>query len=472
VTVEDDLRVRFAHSVESVVPDPDPYQRLLRRRRGSQLRRAGVGAAGLVAVLIAGVLAVPAVMPGTDHTAGPSPRASATGAQQSNDGEPIDSTWTAQLLDSPTRGGLSAGYLHELVETAQRGRVGMGIAPDLTDVAVLFVGDIGSARIGLVAFSSAERETMTWYVAPRGASAADLLARPMSGQFGGRGLAAFDYQGTLTWSGQPGSVAVDALIGLVPDGCRIATAKDAAHQQWLPEPTGSYLLSTTARSTEWWKVTCGNTVHYQGPARAAAPFASDRSMSKAALDSALSGARGTVDRQAAQLALFGLTGVTATTTGPVRVLWGGKLAGPGGSESPAVVAAAPASGGGWLVSTWWQPGGTSDGVTDDAPPPADVTGTDADLTSPNAVFAARIGGASGGVVVIAPRRATAVTASVNGRQVADAPLRDGVGLLSLGAGEPVTVRATDTHGQVVGEYVLGHHPDDPDPDPRPVINNW
>lgn len=472
MTVEDDLRVRFAHSVETLVPDPDPYQRLLRRRRVSQLRRVAAGGAGLVAALIAGVFAVPAVMPATDHTAGPRPHASATGVQQRNDGEPIDSTWTTQLLDSPTRGGLSAGYLHDLVEAAQRDPAGMGIAPDLTHVAVPFVGDVGSARIGLVAFYSADRETMTWYVAPRGASAADLLSRPMQGQYGGRGLAAFDYQGTLTWSGHPGSVAVDALIGLAPAGCRIAAASDAAHQHWVAEPTGSYLVGTTARSTEWWKVTCGDTVHYQGPARAAGAFGYAMPLSEATLDAALSGARGTVDRDAAQAALSGLRNITATTAGPGRVLWGGKLADPTGSTSPAVVAAAPASGGGWLVSTWWQPGGPSDGVTDDAPPPAAVTGTDADLTDPDAVFAARIGGTPGGVVVIAPRRATAVTASVNGRQVADSPLRDGVGQLSIGAGEPVTVRATDAHGQVVGTYVLGHHPDDPDPEPRPVINSW
>ncbi|GIH14424.1 hypothetical protein Raf01_25960 [Rugosimonospora africana] len=462
--------MRFARTAESVVPDPDPYQRLLQRRRRSQLRLAAAGG-GLVAVLVAGALALPSVLPATDRTAGPRPGASPTGAPDVNDGEPINSTWVSQLLDSPTRGKLSADYVHSLVETAQQNRSEMGIAPDLDHAAVLFVDDIGSARVGLIAFHSTERVTTNWYVAAKGASAEDLLSRPVQGAFGWRGLIAFGYQDTLTWSGHPGSVALDALIGLVPQNCRIATAKDAAHHQWVPEPTGSYVAATTARSTEWWKVTCGDTVHYEGPARDAGSF-SYGTLSQAEIDAALTGARGPVDKEAAQFALSGLNNAAATTTGPARVLWGGKLPGPTGSSSPAVVAIVPASGGGWLVSSWWQPGGQPDGVTDDAPPPADVTSTDVNLTDPTVVYAVRPSSASAVVAVIAPHDAATATASVGGRQVAQTTLHDGIGQFSAVSGESVTVRAMDSHGQVVGTYVLGHHADDPDPNPDPVINSW
>jgi hypothetical protein len=461
--MEDDLRARFARTVEGLVPDPEPYQRLAHRRRRSGRRRTVAGGS-LAAALVAGALAVPGVSPLA--AGGPDPAPSPVSSADSNSGGPIGSDSLRQLLASPTRGGLGTDYVRGVADTARQRQTALNIAPELSNVAVLFVDDVGTARVALVAFYSTTRVATNWYVADRGATADQLLSQPVAGQGGsGSGVIALDVDTVLSWAGRPGTVSLDALVAVAPANCRIAVAADPAHRQWVAASTGSYLVGAPARGSDWWRVSCGGTVRFEGPARAAAATSFNEPATPAALDAALIGARGTVDRAAANSALLQAGNTELATTGPAHVLWGGDLPGLTVAGWPAAVAAAPVAGG-WVVAGCWQ----HDGV--DGAPGISLGTTDVNLGDPRTLFALRPSGDSALVLVLGPREAASVVALVAGQQVARAALTDGTGLLDIAGNGPVTLHALDGHGHVVATYLLGDHADDPDLNPAPAIERW
>jgi hypothetical protein len=467
MTLEDDLRSRFARTVEELVPDPEPYRRLAHRRRRSTRRRTLAGGS-LAAALVAGALAVPGVSPLAAGGGGPGPAPSSAAAQAPNDGAPIESDWMRQLLAEPTRGTLGADYVRGLADTARQRRAALDIAQDLNSVAVLFVDDVGAARVALVAFHSSTRVTVGWHVAGRGATADQLMYPSIEQQGGGQAILALASKGTLSWSGRP-DVSLDALIAVLPTDCQIATSSDPAHQHWVPEPTGSYLVHAYARASDWWRVSCAGTVRYEGPARAVAGGGDSDLPGQAEVDAAVSGARGVVDRSAASGALVQLANMQPQPTGPARVLWGGDLPGVSRAGSPAAVAAVPVAGG-WVVAAWWPQDPAMGDVC--CPPAAGLVTTDADLGAPGSLFGLRPAPNTPLVLVLAPRGAASAVALAGDRPVATATLTNGVGMLNVAGNEPLTLRALDAHGQLLATYLLGPHDDDPELYPGPTIDNW
>ncbi|NUR71021.1 MAG: hypothetical protein HOU81_09380 [Hamadaea sp.] len=136
----DELQRTLRERAEVVVARPQPYERLLRRRRVR--RRTTAMTAAAVAILIAVPLGFKAiVLPTYDPEPGPPPAA------------------VAPLLNSPTRGSLAGDekFLAGLRERAAavanvgRGPNGPHMPSDPDLIKVLFAGDVGTRRIAIVA---------------------------------------------------------------------------------------------------------------------------------------------------------------------------------------------------------------------------------------------------------------------------------------------------------------------------------
>jgi hypothetical protein len=149
----EELRTTLSRRAAALTPEPDPYGRLLVRRRHRRQRHAVVAAVVVTALLVSGVWlsghrAVRHIDPGV-----PAPRLSA-------------------LLDSPTRGSL-AGDAKFLDEMRQR-TAGDARGIDPAVVRVLFAGDVvGSQRLVVTTWAGSD-PTALLYLGRRGSSARSL----------------------------------------------------------------------------------------------------------------------------------------------------------------------------------------------------------------------------------------------------------------------------------------------------------
>ncbi|GAA5196097.1 hypothetical protein GCM10023322_64260 [Rugosimonospora acidiphila] len=457
--LDENLHSAFADAVRDTPPQTsDPYDRLIRRARRGRRVRLALGGSGLVAAALATLAIVPVA-----HPAGTGSIAYAGG--------PVMSDWARRLIASPTRGDLSddAGYLAEFTGIAARHRADWQVAPNLTAVKVLYAGDDSGTRVVLLVFSNTDRAVFVWFSAPKGAPASLLAKRPTLSN----DLEPF---ATVSYSARPyaDKDTTRFTIGLAPAGCRIDSSSDAAHQAWVPVPTGSFAALDTATSAQWWRVTCDGVVHYLGPAEGSGVYLLP-TVTDSQLAEALTGARGTVDRDVARFAVSGLEPGTGPvlTTGTPRVLWGGSV--PGEQSDPAVVAAAPlANGRGWYVyfETYnpKAPGGA-------AARTSFKVGTRVALDDPRSLFGLRTADARSNptdqILVLAPRDAvSAIAVTAGGDRVADVRLTDGIGWLTSTPRTPVTLQALGAKGTVIASYPLDSPSDASVADVAPTIDNW
>ena len=302
----DELKAGFARLAEPVVPQEDPYGRLLRRaRRSRRVRVTGWGtvlAAGFAAALLA-----PLAAPGAGT---PTPVPSASTSEYVGGGG--ITPWVQRLLDTPARGNLASDHAFTSAVVARVNPRSLDFAPDLDRRTVLFAGDVGTYRAVLVALHSQTRQMGVWLVSGAGSSAQDLtdirgVDTPARLKVLPEELAPF----TATTVAD-GNTHRYLSIGLAPAGCQVAT-KDIEHpQSWQDSTTGDYLVRTdqlVATTEAYVRVTCDGVVRHQGPLNdGAQQDIVPPTPTPAQIDAIVASARGGVpDRTDVQKAMLALT---------------------------------------------------------------------------------------------------------------------------------------------------------------------
>jgi hypothetical protein len=450
MTIDERVRDGLSALAGEVRPAPDPMGRLRARRRRSQYRR-GISAALAVAVALGGWLIGlrpdgGVVDPGTSPTA----------RQQ----------WVWRLVDSPIRGALAAdaGFVQALTaEVTGEYRAGhLDIPATARPARLLFADDVDGVRVALAVFADQGDEKANvvgaWMAAPSGASATTLAAalrregRPAGTDFAVTEAIEPFQPVNLRISGA-GDTGVTVSLGLAPAGCQVASAPLPSVTQWRPEPTGSYVVRSSATHRgEWWRVTCDGTARYLAPAPMSLGYgkAGSSAVDQADLDNALRGARGTVDRELARNAIWAFAGKWGyDLAAPPGAVWGGVLSGTGRYDGQVVVLAAPKVGGGWIgdVALFQDlPGGGSASTgrsfsADGDPSQADVlvlriSDHPDDPASP--------------VLVVTPRSAVGVRAIHSGLPPVGADVRDEAAVLRLSTARDAMVQAVDANGQMIG----------------------
>lgn len=460
----ENVRAGFARLAETVVPEADPYGRLV--RRGRRRRRARfAGLSGIVATVVAGALV------GAPHFAG----VGSPGPSQTGHGYPIESEWVRQLLASPTRGNLAADKRFvadvEAVFGRERGRA---LAPDgLSKATVLFAHEVGNTRTVAVAFHSDDRAGLVVKADRAGASATELL--DAGGMFDAPVTPFLTFLDTR--SDQPGMSVTHFTVGLAPNGCEVSTSDSAmigpdgaVRRQWRAEPTGSYVVREgdyRMAARELWRVTCAGQVRHQAPAQRVDEVGDRAPTATVASD----GARGTVDGVTAAAAgevWRDLTGATGIATAGPSVLWGGSI--PDKRAGVPAVLVGPSTGRGPVVLQMGARGEAmvALGGRGAAGLPAEVetlAASRADwslaATSVGAgvLVAVRVPEREGGhavlgerLLVLGPPTAVRVVAvGAGGAAVAEAQLDGGAGLLSVPWPANVTLRVFDGRGDLVAD---------------------
>ncbi|MDG4825715.1 hypothetical protein O7635_28040 [Asanoa sp. WMMD1127] len=441
MTVDERVRAALQEVATDVRSAPDPYGRLRIRRTRVRRRRIAVAGAAL-AVVAAVTVAVPQ-LPEGDPTIG------RTEQPQDIHG------WAERLRLSPARGAVGASDprfvadLTRLVGERQRAGAYQGVTDAVSEVNVLYVDDVGAARVAFVAFHLAVPDPVTawenanaWLVARPGASAAEL-ADPAATAGIGDGLEPFEVRFQPS---SPGAEASAVAVGLAPAGCVVESAPLPAVDTWTAEPTGSYVVRDAATErAEWWRVVCDGVVKEERPAptvRGTEP------VTDAELEAAVVGARGQVDREQARETLDAMRTNANQTTGPARVLWGGVLDG-----AKAAVVTTPGAGGGWHLRV---------GVGDE------VTGTwvAQDPADPDIVLPVQFGGGAD-VLVLVPDGVRTVRAVRDGTVIDSADVRGRAATLLAPDAPRLTFEALDTAGAVVGTGKVSV-----DPPPHPDVVPW
>ncbi|MFR9774910.1 hypothetical protein ACL02O_02490 [Micromonospora sp. MS34] len=449
----DELRNGLARVAASVVPDDDPYGRLLRHaRRRRRVRWAGAGA--LFAGLLATVLVVPVAGVGGLRTW--------LGDPEGASGYPVTSDWVWRLLDSPTRGSLGADrpLVDQLARTFDQDRDRVGMSRALPTAKVLFADDTAGVRTVVVAYHSDTAAALVSRTGPIGATSQQLIR---AGGVSNLPVSPFSVLGDSvdgrTW-----------LLGLAPAGCTVTAAPSATvdadgavRRSWQSVPTPGYLLLTEQRIRGWWRVECDGAIREQGPvgyrtgefSNEAVPVQGDelRAAEQAAVASYRALAEG--------------AGLPATP-GPVR-RWSGRIPG----EGIAAAIAGPAAGvGPYILQLGAAPKAllATAGPDDARPDDTETLGASrADWalvattvsTSPG-LIAVRVPARVGGHAVltdqllVAPWPADAVEVeaeSAAGARSA-APVDSGFAILSVPMGAEVTLRALDANGKVLASQRL------------------
>jgi hypothetical protein len=438
-TIADDLR-----------PEPDPYGRVLARRRRSARRRTGAAVAAVLVV----ALGVSAFMFTWTHTDTPP-------AQNESDAQfAAMNAWAAKVATGPTHGtvGADAGFVAEIADGMMRNwRDGRYDVERLSvdRVTVPFVDDVGPYRIALAVLVLTKPDERKWPFAhawlygARGADAATLVA---GAERVGHGLEPYAYTQYSTADG-PG-----AYVAVVPPQCRFATTTTPAAPAWTPEPTGSYIVRTQSTTeSEWWQVDCGGDVRAEMPS----PARRSDTPTEAQVDQAVAGARVQIDRSTAQQCVQAAAQpmLYMPVTGIPTLVWAGDFTGPQDGAQSAVPGALPPTDraavtvtrldkGGWVVYllAGWASG---------SPPgwsPIQVTGVDGDPTRPDFVFVLRVRDDQPDHLVVPPVGAVSVRALYRGAAVGEAPVTAGAVRLSV----PVpfdTVEAIGPGGDVLGRGV-------------------
>jgi len=433
-TIADDLR-----------PQPDPYGRLLARRRRADRRRvAGLAAAFLVVALGVAATARTWTMPDP-----PPPGQSEMERQFAN-----TNAWAAELADGPTHGavGADAAFVADLSAGMMRNwRDGWYDAERLSvdRVTVPFVDDVGPYRIALVVLVLTEPDERKWPFAhawlygTRGADAATLVAGAERVSHGLEPYAHTEY-GTVE-----GPVA---YVAVVPPRCRFGTTTTPADPRWAPEPTGSYIVRTQPTAQpEWWQVDCGADVRVELPApnRQGLP----EMLTEAQLDEILAGVRTQVDRtvarQCVRLASRGYPSVPVA--GLPALVWLGDYtdtrpvtAGEVPRSDRAAVTVTPLDRGGWAVQLLI---GWSIGTLGWSPSQRfTVAG---DPTRPDTTFVLRPHEEEPTYLVVPPAGAASVRALRGGTPVGAAPVVGGAARLEMSTPFDV-VEALGPNGAVLG----------------------
>jgi hypothetical protein len=458
--MDERIREALVEIADEVRPAPDPYGRLRIRRRRVHRRRAVVAGAGLAVAAAVGIT-VP-MLP--DHAG-----RSVSDSQSPNDIH----QWAERLRKSPIRGKIGASdpsFVAEFTRlVADRQRAGeFRVTAPVSEVNVLFLDDIGSARVAFVAFHLATPDPTTkwenasaWFVARPGASAAEL-ASPNATAGVGDGMEPFAVGSPLSAAN---GIEAGAALGLAPAGCVVETAPLPAVEEWKPEPTGSYVIRTRATErAEWWRVVCAGVVKEMRPAD---PFLPRNAIVKGAqLDEALRGARGKVNRDLARQAVDDTLFHSNLMAGPARVLWGGKVAGAkpdvnGPFNGEAVLTAWPQVHDGWTLqlqirhNAHTPDGATHTGVTQWMPN---------DPTDPNTAVPIRLG-ESVSVLVVVPDGTATVRAVRDGTLVDAAEVEGLAALVNAANGSNLVFEAVDRDGNVLATANL---PGDPPSDPNLV----
>jgi hypothetical protein len=450
------IREALVEIADDVRPAPDPYGRLRVRRRRVHRRRAAVAGAGLTLAAAAVVMAP--MLPGR------------VGPSIGGDDSPRDiHQWAELLRDTPVRGKVGTSdpaFVAEFTRlVSDRQRAGeLRVTAPVSEVNVLFLDDIGTARVAFVAFHLTTPDPTTkwenasaWFVARPGASVAEL-AGPNATAGIGDGLDPFTVHSRLSTAN---GVEAGAAVGLAPAGCVVETAPLPAADAWTPEPTGSYVIRTRATArAEWWRVVCAGIVKEMRPAD---PFLPTSPITDAQLDEALRGTRGHVDRDLARQAVDATLLQPNGVAGPARVLWGGRVTGAapdvnGPFDGDGVLTAWPRVHGGWVLHLDIRYKETS---------PGGATGRGATHWMPNDPTDLSIAvplrlGESVSVLVVVPDGATTVRAVRNGTLVDAADVTGLAAVVDAPDDQDLVFEALDRDGEVLATAKL---PGDPPVDP-------
>ncbi|BCJ72957.1 hypothetical protein CS0771_25010 [Catellatospora sp. IY07-71] len=430
------LRTTLDRHAERVTPRPDPYARVLRRSRRRRQQRTS--ALALVALLLV-------VAPVAWFATRPGPALPVLGEPPAT---------LQPLLDSPTRGDLSgdAAFLDALRRRTvdqihgDRGdpQQGLWMPDDPDQVKVLFAGDVGTRRVGVVA-GLTSRPLLAWFSGEAGAAVPELESQ------GYGELAPVVELGIHIDS--PETTMAFLLLGPTGAGYEQATTTYSAagvRQVWEPIDIGSadYLGLPDLRGTHDFRVVVDGRVLLQTMGGYVAPTSADR---QPAVDPQPVADRG---RPFPDLARQLATALAETTglTGPgvtFRVLWSDELDIPGTSTGRAYVAtvqAVLADGGGPYLTYAFDVG---DQTFRDHPTGYGVAGgpEHALIVMRLPSYAAE---PNSRVQIVAPPGAVraVVTTGTGTQQVT---LVNGVGHLDLASGAGADVRAYDATGALLAE---------------------
>lgn len=436
----DDLKEGMARLAQSVVPQPEPYRRLLHRARRQRRRRlavAGAGAVALVAAVVAGPVLVPAQSTPGGVAGSPPPDTA-----QFQPAMPVDNPLTRRLLDSPARGNLAGD--RALVDAVAAGylaaRERLLVDPALDRTRVLFAHDLPAGRSVVVAFVNDTHALIREAVAESGASVPALLARTATPD---GPLPPLDPFVTITrLSPGPDGRLADYQLTVAPSGCLAETSSDGrvgadgtVVRSWQATGTDGFVVRGGTIG-ERWRFTCDGVTRFNGGMVGRATSAVRPEPTPVPVD----GARGDVDPRVAAYAARQLSerlvdnGMAAV---PPRVLWGGPVvAAPGGSQ-PSIVVTACTTGGGCaaLVQV-----GIPDRWTE---------GWSTAVGRPDFVVA-RLPGDTPQVLVVGPEPAVrAELLGAGGRVLARGPLDRGAGVLRARAEEVTAVKVYDGAGRLI-----------------------
>jgi hypothetical protein len=264
----DELRTRFAELAGAVVPDEDPYGRLMQRarRRRTRLVRSFVALAAALATFLAGQTML-GLAPGRPDSR-PDQRRTDPG-----DGFPVDSEWTWRLINAPARGRLAKdpALLTGLARAFDQHRTELGVSAALAQVRIIFAEDLDARRIVTAVFHSDSAAALVSWTGAQGASAEELFASGVS--TAPQRVEPFAVVQSATVDGQARTArwASPWLLGLAPPGCQVRMARlgqtradGTVHREWAPTKTDGYLLLDLRSWPGAWEVVCDGIRRYQG----------------------------------------------------------------------------------------------------------------------------------------------------------------------------------------------------------------
>ncbi|WP_147434567.1 hypothetical protein [Micromonospora musae] len=471
----DELRTGLARIAESVVPDENPYGRLLRHARRRKRRRlAGLGAAvaGVIAAALLGPVTLGAGSGGQD----PSGDWVATGY-------PITSDWEWRLINSPTRGSLAADgdLIEELTRLFDRNRAELRVSESLPQVKVLYADESAGFRQILVVYHSDTAAALVDQKVPAGTPPQQAL-RNHTGFVNGR-VSPFSVIDAAYLQGPE----AQAFLGLAPAGCIVSVADGAVvgadgavRRRWEPSPTGDYVVLDASRVRGWWRVECEGQVRVEEPVGDRSDVIRGEGGRYQPTELADALPAGTTSRRmdawraerfggVSYRTLMDMTGLPSTPDPVVR--WSGRLDGEGHPEAAVV---GPASGTGPLVLHVGAQGsllalaGPGNIASEDAAgedlSSAKVSLVATAVATSAKLAAVRVPAASGGHAVLTNRllvvpppgaaRVDAVAAEAPGGVRASAEVRSGAAVLTLDVGAEVTLRALDRTGALLASAPL------------------
>ncbi|WBB89481.1 hypothetical protein [Verrucosispora sp. WMMC514] len=451
----DEIRHALARLAEPVVPEPDPYQRLLRRVRRRRQRQAALTG---VAALVLAMVTIPPV--GLASLLRTDESTLATAAYQP--ASPIDDPMVRRLLDSPTRGSLAGDTA--LIATIEReyraARAELLVDPSLDEVRVLFADDMpGASRVVVVAYLNDSHALIRHSSGPEGASVPELLDQTGTPD---EPQELTPYVFFARYAPRGDDHVADLAVGLAPAGCRVEVSNAGRLQ-----PDGSVVRSWARMNTDGyavqggepagrWQFTCDGTVRYSGPAVQAGvrtnltiTEAQETDLGKTAVREL----RDVLDGE-------GLVGSTP------EVFWTGRL--------PTWVPDAPAA---VLVRSCSLDGGCAALLKADARalarshpaiPPDHRTGIGS-----AALVAVPLPGETAGVLVAGPESAARTElVDARGSTMTDGPLNDGIGVFKIDHRKVAGVKVFDSADQPLLTAATPHLTEDTHQLAEPTVWAW